>query len=255
MTSGYSKRKTPYSKMPLPRLKKIESDILNKNPDLWERLGLYYKKEKELMKLRDECQQIRSEIADIKSVALHRKQEEYKAAGSLKKFFMDRKIPKLTESEKAKIERLQKLLNKFGIGFDLNKHRDAYETKERLKRIKKYISQKEKKEIKKSKERAFIAAYKGKSRDLASRIKSDLKQQISIDSHCPYCGGHMGDDPHCDHIYPISKGGLSTPQNMVYICSDCNYKKNTLTLTQFIKKYGLQNMEIERRLEKLGKDF
>ena len=135
----------------------------------------------------------------------------------------------------------------------------SYETSP-LSRIQELISQKEKKEAKRKAERAVIAAYKGKSRTLANQIKSELRRQIGIDPHCPYCGWYMTDDQHCDHIYPISKGGLSTPQNMVYVCSDCNLKKNGLTLTQFIKKYDkdrdvLGRVEIEQNLEKLGKDY
>jgi 5-methylcytosine-specific restriction endonuclease McrA len=78
---------------------------------------------------------------------------------------------------------------------------------------------------------------------------------MNIDPRCPYCGKDMGNDPHCDHVYPVSKGGLSTPQNMVYVCLDCNLKKTDLTLTQFIKKHGVRRLEIEERLEKLGKDY
>lgn len=135
----------------------------------------------------------------------------------------------------------------------------CYETSP-LSRIQEVISQKQKKEAKRKAERAVITAYKGKSRTLADQIKSELKKQISIDPHCPYCGWYMADDPHCDHIYPVSKGGLSTPQNMVYVCSDCNLKKNGLMLTQFIKKYCkdrdvLSRVEIEQNLERLGKEY
>lgn len=241
--------------MPLPKLKEIEADILNKNPDLESRLNLYHEEEKKLMKVREEHEGIRNRVAEIRSIALHRKQQHYAAAGTLKKFFMDKTAPNLTEPEKAEIERLQTLLAKFRHGYDLNKYRSAYETHERLTRIQTHISQKERKDTKRKTDRAVIAAYKGKSRSLADQIKSELREQTNIDSHCPYCGGDMGDDPHCDHVYPVSKGGLSTPQNMVYVCSDCNLKKTALTLTQFIKKYGFRRLEIEQRLEKLGKDY
>jgi 5-methylcytosine-specific restriction endonuclease McrA len=255
MTYKYTKRKIPYSKMPLPKLKEIEADILNKNSDLESRLSLYHEEEKNIMKLREEHEGMRNRIAEIRRIALHRKQQDYSTAGALKKFFMDKNTPIFTEPEKAEIERLQTLLAKFGHGYDLNKYSSAYVTNERLTRIQTHISQKEKKDIKKKTDRAVIAAYKGKSRSLAYQIKSELKEQMNIDSHCPYCGKDIGDDPHCDHVYPVSKGGLSTPKNMVYVCSDCNMKKTDLTLTQFIKKYGFHRLEIEQRLEKLGKDY
>ena len=265
--------------MALSRLKEIETYILSKNPDLKNRLSLYHEEEKNLMRLREEYQGIQDRIAEITSIALKRKQQEYTTAGSLKRFLMDKTTPSFTEPEKAEIRRLRSILSaRFKHGYDLNKYRSAYETHERLLRIQRYITQKEKRETKwqerierlisekgkietkRKAERALIAAYRGKSRSLADQIKPELREQIGIDPHCPYCGWYMADDPHCDHIYPVSKGGLSTPQNMVYVCSDCNLKKNGLTLTQFINKYKkegdlLSRVEIEQNLKKLGKDY
>jgi hypothetical protein len=255
MAYKYTKRKIPYSKMTLAKLKEIEAEILNKAPDLESRLNLHHEEEKKLIKLREDYERTRNRITEIKNIALHRKQQEYASAGTLKKFFLDKTTPDFTEPEKTEIERLQTLLAKFRHGSDLNKYRSAYETQERLSRIQTHNSQKKKKNIKKKTDRAVIAAYKGKSRSLADQIKFELKEQMNIDPHCPYCGCDMGDDPHCDHVYPVSKGGISTPQNMGYVCSDCNLKKMDLTLTQFIKKYGFQRLEIEQRLEKLGKDY
>lgn len=65
----------------------------------------------------------------------------------------------------------------------------------------------------------------------------------------------LGDEPHADHIYPVSKGGRSMPKNMVYVCAPCNSQKINLTLAGFIKKYNLDRDEIERRLQELGKEF
>jgi 5-methylcytosine-specific restriction endonuclease McrA len=255
MAYKFTKRKLPYSKMPLSKLKEVEADILHKNPDLESNLILYHEEEKKLIKLREEHEGIRNRIAEIRNIALHRKQQDYTTAGALKKFFMDKNTPIFTEPEKAELERLQTLLTNFGHGYDLNKYCLAYHDNERLTRIQMHISQKEKEDSKKKTDRAVIAAYKGKSRNLAYQIKSELKEQMNIDVHCPYCGNDIGDDPHCDHVYPVSKGGLSTPKNMVYVCSDCNLKKTDMTLSQFIKKYGFQRLEIEKRLEKLGKDY
>lgn len=256
MTYRYSKMKIPYSKMPLPKLKEIETDILRKNPDLKSRLNLYHEEEKKLVKLREEQKGVLNRIAEIRNMALHRKRQKYAGAGILKKFFMDNTAPSFTEPEKAEFERLQTALRaKFWHGYDSNKFHSTYETHKRLSRIQTLISQKEKRDVKKKTDRAVIAAYKNKSRSLADQIKSALREQMNIDPHCPYCGKDMGHDLHCDHIYPVSKGGLSTPQNMVYICSDCNLKKTDLTLAQFIKEYVFQRLEIEQRLEKLGKDY
>ncbi len=74
-------------------------------------------------------------------------------------------------------------------------------------------------------------------------------------ARCPYCYKALGADPHADHIYPVSKGGLSVVENMVMVCSSCNLKKTNLTLREFIGKYRLDREEIERRLDELGKRF
>ena len=106
-----------------------------------------------------------------------------------------------------------------------------------------------------NKHKAFSAVYKGKTRDLGEAIKRQIVIQLKQYPKCPYCSGKIADFPHADHIYPVSKGGLSTKENMVFICRDCNIKKGSLTLREFIKKYGLEGDKIEAILEKLGKVF
>lgn len=149
MAYKYIKGKIPYSEMTLPKLKEIEADILNKNPDLNSRLSLYHEEEKKLMKLRKEQEGIRNRIAEIRSSAVRRKQRDHATAGTLKKFFMDKITPTFTDPEKAEIERLQARLAKFRHGYDSNKYRSAYETHERLARVQTLISQKEKEDTKK----------------------------------------------------------------------------------------------------------
>lgn len=98
---------------------------------------------------------------------------------------------------------------------------------------------------------AAAAAYKGEIR----AGSSSQKRNIGVTKDCPYCGQPLGRDYEADHIYPVSKGGLSTSENMVNICRMCNRKKHDLTLRQFCKKNGFNRAEIERNLEALGKDF
>ena len=88
-------------------------------------------------------------------------------------------------------------------------------------------------------------------RDAAHIIKDRIKAQHC----CPYCGGHLGESPHADHIYPVSKGGRSTERNMVYVCARCNEDKSDLTLSAFIRHYNLDRDAIEARLSRMGKDF
>lgn len=94
----------------------------------------------------------------------------------------------------------------------------------------------------------------------AARAKHTYNEQIRHYGHCPYCNGVLGgfDGHGCcelDHIHPVSKGGLSTVQNLVFICSDCNQKKRAQTLNQFIISEGLNRDGIFKVLAVLGKDF
>ena len=109
----------------------------------------------------------------------------------------------------------------------------------------------DKKNSKIQQNKAKLAAATGKTRDLADTVKSNLPK----DHDCPYCGGSLGEEPHADHIYPVSKGGQSSPKNMVYVCRGCNRDKGTMTLNNFIKKYDLDREEIEARLYALDKEF
>lgn len=120
--------------------------------------------------------------------------------------------------------------------------------------------------IKKRKEernlRALAAEKTDKQRSLASsnRTKKEYENQISIVSCCPYCGGNLGtysglNAAHFEHIHPVSKGGLSTIENTVFICADCNAKKSNMTLNAFISKFTFGRDAVFERLSLLGKDF
>lgn len=99
--------------------------------------------------------------------------------------------------------------------------------------------------------KARLAGHTGKSRLVANSVKKKLRQ----DHECPYCGEHLGEQPHADHIYPISKGGLSIEENMVHVCAKCNMKKKDMTLYAYIKKYSLDRDRIEETLIAMGKDI
>jgi 5-methylcytosine-specific restriction endonuclease McrA len=104
--------------------------------------------------------------------------------------------------------------------------------------------------------RAKASAYDEKQRQEANLIKQKIKKQINLFPNCPYCGKALDiNDAHADHIYPISKGGLSTVKNMVFICSHCNLSKADLTLRNFVKKMRLNADIIYANLEELHKDF
>ncbi len=107
--------------------------------------------------------------------------------------------------------------------------------------------------VKRSKERGIIASAQGKTRQAANALKNTLRKQIKEYPNCPYCDEPLGVNPHCDHIHPVSHGGLSTVENMVYICSSCNIKKRDLTLREFIIQNGLNRGHVEKGLIAMGK--
>lgn len=106
-----------------------------------------------------------------------------------------------------------------------------------------------------AKHKAHSYAYLEKTRELALEVKREIKSQLSKFKVCPYCENDLGEIPHADHIYPVSKGGLSTKENMVYICQNCNSTKSDKTLNAFIKLKGFDRDKIEANLELLGKDY
>lgn len=97
---------------------------------------------------------------------------------------------------------------------------------------------------------AKAASVDKKTRDRAAKIKF----AIPINDLCPYCNRPLfGKDIHLDHIYPVSKGGLSIIENLVYCCSTCNSKKSDKGLFQFSKDTGLDYEKIISRLNRMGK--
>jgi len=46
---------------------------------------------------------------------------------------------------------------------------------------------------------------------------------------CSYCGGDVSDAPQCDHIFPLSRGGKSTLDNLTTACASCNSSKRDKT--------------------------
>lgn len=94
-------------------------------------------------------------------------------------------------------------------------------------------------------------AYVGKTRQVAAQIKKALIKS----EECPYCGLSMGRGSVADHIYPVSRGGLSSPENLVYVCEPCNQRKSDYPLTEFAHRNNLDILKIHQRLIKLNKRF
>ncbi len=102
-------------------------------------------------------------------------------------------------------------------------------------------------------EKAAAAAHWGNIRKTAPAVRAKIEREVLKGIGCPYCGGELGPDWHADHIYPVILGGLSTIQNMVAVCLDCNLKKGDHTLLEFAAKYGREFSLIAERLSKLGR--
>ena len=127
---------------------------------------------------------------------------------------------------------------------------------------KRKIKELEREEIKlveKERVKALAAAHTGQTRQRAESIKNsrlDLASQKYIVPNCPYCGDSLGESPHADHIYPVSKGGLSTVDNMIYVCQSCNRSKGDKTLMNFIDSSGKYQQDVViANLKKLKKNI
>ena len=96
--------------------------------------------------------------------------------------------------------------------------------------------------------------YEGKSRELADQLKPVLRKEAEERQNvCPYCSQHLGLQPHLDHIHPVSKGGMSSIENLVYVCTNCNLRKSNKSLFSFATEYGLNFPALANRLQKMGK--
>jgi len=111
----------------------------------------------------------------------------------------------------------------------------------------------ERAEAKRKQTEAAAAAHYGKIRESTDAVRNQLFDQIDVHPNCPYCDGPLGDTPHADHIYPVVRGGLSTPDNLVIVCSVCNGKKHDKTLREFVRDESLDWDRIVGVLETLGK--
>ena len=64
-------------------------------------------------------------------------------------------------------------------------------------------------------------------------MTSNLRQHIKERDHftCKYCGASIEKEPNLlleiDHIVPVSKGGLTTEDNLQTLCWRCNRKKGS----------------------------
>lgn len=76
-------------------------------------------------------------------------------------------------------------------------------------------------------------AHRRSIRQIPADVQNDLVEYF--DGKCVYCGG---DGNTWDHIVPVSKGGDSTPGNIVLACLSCNSSKHNYDLEEWITRTG-----------------
>jgi 5-methylcytosine-specific restriction endonuclease McrA len=102
-------------------------------------------------------------------------------------------------------------------------------------------------------EKAAAAAHWGDIRKPARAVRDKIATEVLIGASCPYCGCALGSDWHADHIYPVKLGGLSTIQNMVAVCFQCNSRKSDKTLHEFSDMQQFDYDQIVARLRAMGR--
>lgn len=75
-------------------------------------------------------------------------------------------------------------------------------------------------------------AWAQKSRDPSTRLRFEVLARDKFT--CRFCGASPSKDPavtlHIDHIFPWSKGGKTTLDNLQTLCSKCNLGKSDLII-------------------------
>ena len=110
----------------------------------------------------------------------------------------------------------------------------------RLKPIHKHFSQKVFHKLMK-KSSTLRSSLKKRSRDYNVLFEITLEQirdkfYKAYGKQCKYCNCKLTiKNMVCDHIKPISNGGISTPINLQMICKRCNTRKGHLSHSDFVK--------------------
>lgn len=90
--------------------------------------------------------------------------------------------------------------------------------------------EKEKYEQAKREEREYRKAQRPAQQIERNKLTKKLRYEILERDHykCVICGRSAEDGVilHIDHIIPVSKGGLTTPENLRTLCADCNLGKS-----------------------------
>lgn len=106
---------------------------------------------------------------------------------------------------------------------------------------------------------ALTAANEQRSLGSSHRSDKNFGQQLAKNKCCPYCDvefatSFLDERIHLDHIYPVSRGGRSTNDNMVFVCLNCNVQKSNKTLSVFCNDANLDLTSVTKSLLHLNKN-
>jgi 5-methylcytosine-specific restriction endonuclease McrA len=109
----------------------------------------------------------------------------------------------------------------------LNKYQKEYQKTERGKLLSKLKEQ----------NRRYKKKYNTNSGERLTKEQIDYLTEVY--THCAYCSTPLTpENTHIDHIHPLSKDGSHSIDNVVLACKDCNLKKNSKTLDQWLNETG-----------------
>jgi len=70
-------------------------------------------------------------------------------------------------------------------------------------------------------------------------VTKALLKALQAETHCAYCRREIAsDERHIDHVWPLSKGGTHTADNLVMACAWCNRTKRDSLPLQFMLLAG-----------------
>lgn len=103
------------------------------------------------------------------------------------------------------------------------------------------LTEKNKKWFEKNKGMRSVYAqnYVNKKRN-RGKLSKDIKSMLfkSQKGLCVCCGKALGADYHLDHIFPLSKGGSNTDDNVQLLRKECNMQKKAMHPVDFMQMRG-----------------
>ena len=89
----------------------------------------------------------------------------------------------------------------------------------------------------------FSKSVAGQRALMTSKLRQKIKERDNFS--CQHCHVSVEDEPHLlleiDHIIPVSKGGLTTEENLQTLCWRCNRSKGATTKTQNEENFNVKN--------------